>query len=366
MMAATQIQFIDISVHNRHIRSIKEEQDFTAHSLGYLEFLHKNIHFQVIRFGNASEATSHFKLFRYNFQDALRLYRFFILKKDAVVLFHGFSFPFRLLLLKLFFGRKAKWIIQHHAGNPSPNFLKRKIQQWAYSKADAYMFVTKEQAKPFLEAGIIASKDKIWEIMECSTGFELKDKKLSRKTLLLPETKKIFIWVGNLDANKDPMCLMHAMQAYFQTHQNWLLYMFYNKTDLLEEVSEFVTKNKLDQNIILKGKLDNQQLEDWYNAADYFVSCSHSEGSGVALAESMACGCVPIVSDIPSFIYMTDDIGLRFKTGSHKDLALQLIKLEAMDVDSETLKSRNAFERLLSFEAIGKKTSELAETLAHP
>jgi len=57
----------------------------------------------------------------------------------------------------------------------------------------------------------------------------------------------------------------------------------------------------------LLGSVDHSKLERLYNSADYFVLGSHYEGSGFSLAEALACGVVPVVTDIPSFRAMTDD-----------------------------------------------------------
>lgn len=362
-MADNKIHFIDISVHNRHIRSIQQERDLTSHSLGYLDFLDQDIDTTVIRFGDAFEQSGRFRLFRYNFRDALRVFRFFNSKKNAVVLFHGFSFPFRFVLFRNLLGRNLKWIVQHHAGNPSSNGLKRKIQKWSYSKADAFIFVTKEQAMPFVEAGIIQSIENVWEIMECSTGFQMSDKSTARE-LKLDETQKMLIWVGNLDANKDPLCLLHALKKYRENNRNFKLYMFYGKAELLPEVKSFITQNGLQGNVILKGKVAHSALEKWYNAADFFIACSHSEGSGVALAESMACGCIPIVSNIPSFVAMTGNAGFRFTVGRSENLLMQLHKLDEIDVAEASFESQRQFEKELSFQAIGKKTSKLIKSFA--
>ena len=49
-------------------------------------------------------------------------------------------------------------------------------------------------------------------------------------------------------------------------------------------------------------------MEDWYNSADFIISASHYEGSGVAVCRKPChAGCIPILSDIPSFRAMTGE-----------------------------------------------------------
>ena len=365
MFNTTSMNFIDISVYNRHIKSIQEEIDFTPHSLGYLDFLDKSIATTIVRFGTTYEEIDNHKLYRYCLKDSFRLFRFFNSQKTAIVLFHGFSFPIRFLLLKFILGKNFKWMIQHHAGNPSKNKLKSFIQRIAYTQADGYFFVTKAQAATFIEKKIIPSKELVFEIMECSTSFQLSDKQTARAKLGIATQKKIFIWVGNLDKNKDPMCMLKAFQSYKNQANTFELYLFFDKTDLLATMQSFITQNQLESFVFLKGKIENKQLENWFNASDFFVSCSHSEGSGLALAEAMACGCIPIVSNIPSFEYMTDNaaVGKLFAKGNPMHLAEKLNELTRINFDLERKRTREIFMERLSFQAIGKKTSEVIHHL---
>ncbi|NHM05883.1 glycosyltransferase family 4 protein [Flavobacterium sp. CYK-4] len=359
------VNFIDLSVYNRNITSVGQEIDLTPHSLGYLPFLDKNIEVAIIRFGNASETVGAYRLYRYRFNDLIQLLRFLNSRKPAVVLFHGFSFPFRFLLFKLLLGKQFKWMVQHHAGNPSKNKLKSFIQRLAYSQADGYLFVNRAQAQPFIQKKIISTTDSVFEIMECSTSFVLSDKTAARKTLGLSADKTIFIWVGNLDSNKDPLCLLEAFRLFRNQGHDFELYLFYSKTDLLSQVETFITQNQLEFVVFLKGKIDNPKLEPWYNAADFFVACSHSEGSGLAMAEAMACGCVPIVTNIPSFLYMTQAgaVGKMFNTGSPTDLTQKLVESARIELEPERMKTREVFMERLSFQAIGKKTSQAIHQL---
>ncbi|AWA29500.1 hypothetical protein HYN48_05025 [Flavobacterium magnum] len=357
-MAQNYHSFLDISVYNRDIKSVQEEIDFTPHSLGYLDYLDKNIDYAVIRFGACAEEKPPYFLYRYRFSDLLRLYRLIKSKKNAVALFHGFSFPFRFYLMRAVFGRKVQWIVQHHAGEPSENRLKRFIQRKCYALADRYFFVSRQQAESFIAAGLVSSADRVIEVMECSTAFVMKDKTASRVQLAIDEQQLTFLWVGNLDSNKDPLCMLRALAHYRQAGYVFELYMFFVNDLLLQTVVSFIDANDLGTQVHLKGKVPNAVLEDWFNAADFFISCSHSEGSGVAMAEAMACGCVPIVSDIPAFIRMTGGkTGVIFETGNPDDLFEKLMALDTSGIEQRRAETRQAFVDSLSFEAIARDTA---------
>ena len=235
----------------------------------------------------------------------------------------------------------------------------------AYSKANAYLFVHKEQAIPFIEQGLIEFPERVFEVMECSTSFQLKDKLGCREKLHLEKDKLIFIYVSGLDDNKDPMCLLRAMNNFHKKGNDFELYLFYNKNDLLPQVEAFIKENQLTDNIFLMGYVKNDLLENWYNAADFYISTSHYEGSGVALAEAMACGYIPIVSAIPSFIKITGngEVGLLFEKGHSESLAQRLASVPEIDIASERMKTNQLFRETVSFEAIGRKISQIITQL---
>ncbi|HEX9979941.1 MAG TPA: glycosyltransferase family 4 protein [Flavobacterium sp.] len=364
-MQADKINFIDISVYDRQIKSVAEEKSSTAHSVGYLDHLHQDIHPVVIRFGAKYETSGIYQLYRYSFRDLLVLFQFMKANRPAVVLFHSFRFPIRFLLLKLLLGTNTKFIIQHHAEKPSPNVVKCLIQRICYGYATRFMFVSREQAAPFIMSGIIKSEKDISEIMECSSSFSLQDQKNARQGLDIPHNRRIFIWVGHLNSNKDPMCMFQALDMYKQKGNDFLLYVFFGQTDLLAEVQDFISRKDLSQNVKLMGKIQNCELEQWFNAADFYISCSQYEGSGIALAEAMSCGCIPIVSNIPSFRHMTanGEAGFLFTAGSAESLAENLQRANDSDVPAGRLQARKVFELLLSFDTIGGRVSALVREL---
>jgi glycosyltransferase involved in cell wall biosynthesis len=49
----------------------------------------------------------------------------------------------------------------------------------------------------------------------------------------------------------------------------------------------------------LPGQVPQEKLPDYYQAADLYVSASHSDGSSVSLMEALASGLPALVSDIP-------------------------------------------------------------------
>lgn len=55
------------------------------------------------------------------------------------------------------------------------------------------------------------------------------------------------------------------------------------------------------ENVLLTGRIPQERLLAYYQAADYIVMPSTYEGQPLALLEAMSCGCIPILSPIPIF-----------------------------------------------------------------
>ena len=111
----------------------------------------------------------------------------------------------------------------------------------------------------------------------------------------------------------------------------------------------------------LLGRLDHADMEDRFRSADLFVQGSHREGSGFALADAMACGAVPVVTDIPSFRFMTaaesDDeaVGARWPPGDAEAFAAALRRVAAGDLERAGRAARRLFDERLSWPAIGRR-----------
>jgi glycosyltransferase involved in cell wall biosynthesis len=130
-----------------------------------------------------------------------------------------------------------------------------------------------------------------------------------------------------------------------------------------------VIKRKLQENeqlkkaVILKGKVNHCELEASYNAADFFISGSHKEGSGYALIEAMACGCIPVVTNIPSFKKITCGgiYGFLFEPGNPESLLRVLLNLKSINKEEMSASVVNHFNQSLSFKSIADNLFRICE-----
>lgn len=95
------------------------------------------------------------------------------------------------------------------------------------------------------------------------------------------------------------------------------------------KVKQFVKEKGLEEHILFCGYKENEILAKYYCAADVYLSASHIDGSSVALMEAMACGCVPLVSDIPSNLEWVRDgqEGWAFQDGNPESLAERILEI---------------------------------------
>ncbi|HEV7780203.1 MAG TPA: glycosyltransferase family 4 protein [Chitinophagaceae bacterium] len=286
-------------------------------------------------------------------------HRFIKKQNPDMILVQGLIFPLQVIALGIKLGRKCKIVLQHQ-GEP-PSRRKKVFQKMADRYTDGYIFTSMGNAKEWIDAGIIKDRNKCYEIIPSSTTFTRQDKTISKQRTGMKAPVN-FLWVGRLNANKDPLTVLAGFEKYFIDHPTHKLYLIYGDDDMLEQVKEMTGKSSvLSSRVELVGKVAHPELEYWYSAADYFVSGSHREGGSYALTEAMACGCIPIVTSIPSAIKVTGDgkAGHYFRAGDSTDLLEVLAGLAHERREQMSGLVQTHFKQNFSPAAIAEKIREL-------
>lgn len=291
-----------------------------------------------------------------------KLHGFIRKLQPHVVIVHGLHYPLQVMLLRKQLGGSIKIIAQHHAEKPFAEF-KKSIQRLADKFINAYMFTSLEMGEEWIKKGIIADRKKIWGIMEASSVFKQIDKTLARKKTFA-EGAPIFLWVGRLDKNKDPLTVVEAFVRYCEVNKAARLYMIFHATQLLHEVQELI-KNENCRSVIFVGKVKHNEMSFWFNSADFIISGSHYEGSGVAVCEAMSCGCIPILTNIASFKKLTGEgkCGILYERGNAQDLFNALLKTREINIHEEQKKVLKQFDEELSFNVIAERLDEQLSNL---
>lgn len=296
-----------------------------------------------------------------------RLHRYIKQLNPDVVLMNGFIYPLSVIRLKQLLGKKAKIIILHRAEKPFSG-IKKWFQAKADSLVDAYLFTSAEQGKIWTEKGIIINAEKIHEVMQATSVFSPMEKATARAALAV-QGSPVFLWVGRLDANKDPLTVLKAFAEFLCREPRAKLYFIYHSDELLAFLNDFISHNsKLVSCVRWIGPVSHHQMGFWYSSADFFISASRYEGSGISLCEAMSCGCIPVVTDIPSFRKMTGSgkCGLLYQPGDEKDLLRALLQTRQMVMEKEREKVLKRFTDELSKVAIAAKINRIIASLQHP
>jgi glycosyltransferase involved in cell wall biosynthesis len=273
-----------------------------------------------------------------------------------VVLVNGLIFPLQIIQLRLKLGRQVKIIVWHRSEKPF-NGIKKYLQRLADKIVSAYLFTSSEFGEQWIENGNISNRKKVHQLMHGSSVFYCADKVAARKDLLIDESC-VFLWVGRLDANKDPLTVVSAFIQFLKFQDKAKLYMIFHTEQLLKKVSDLISSDsKAATAIKLIGRIPHPQLQTWYNAADFIISGSHYEGGGIAVCEAMSCGCIPLLTNIISFRTMTGKgkCGMLYEPGNDKSLLEVLLRTKEMDIENERVKVLQQFKEELSFKAIAKK-----------
>ena len=118
------------------------------------------------------------------------------------------------------------------------------------------------------------------------------------------------LWTSRLDANKDPLMMLDAVEQAIPQLPDLRLWCCFGQAPLLREVrARVATSDVLRDRVVLLGARPHDEVERLFRAADFYVQTSHREGSGYSLLEAMSCGTPPIVTDIPATRRIVGDAG---------------------------------------------------------
>lgn len=298
------------------------------------------------------------------FHIPFKMIRFIRSNHPSILFIQGFIFPIEVIIMRLMLDKKIIFIVQHHGELPSAG-IKKALQKIADRCIQAYLFTSLDNAKVWIDQKIISGYHKCHEVLEASTYFEKQDRQKSKLRLGLSGHYN-FLWVGRLHVNKDPVTLLVAFEDYLNKNPDAKLYMIYQDETLLQELKMIMETNQiLRQSVFLVGKIPHEELPYWYSAADFYVSCSHREGSGFALLEAMACGCIPIVTNIPSFRKMTDNgkYGFLYEPGNANGLLGIFQSLNQVHRKELSEVILQYFFKNLSFQSIANQLYAICERM---
>lgn len=274
----------------------------------------------------------------------------------AVVHLHGLVHAAMVPRLRRALPTGVPIVVQHHAEKPRAG-LPGLYLRWALSGVDGVFFAARGLVDPWIRQGAINPKTPVFEVMEGSTDFSRIDLPEARRRTGM-DGSPVVLWVGRLDDNKDPLTVLAGLEAVLPGFPGARIYMAHGEPSPLVGVvrHRIAGSEVLRRSVELLGSVPHSRMEAIFSSADYFILGSRYEGSGFALAEALACGVVPIVTDIPSFRMMTDGgaIGALWTPGDPEALASAVIEVLGRPLAEQSRAARLFFDRRLSYAAIGR------------
>ena len=194
--------------------------------------------------------------------------------------------------------------------------MKRTEQTWTCSASLAKKYKKELNLTfPYIQNGVNVSN------FTCPTS-EIKIK--MREKLNLPKDKTILVYSGQFVARKDQRFLLELFSEYKELDEYVLL--------LLGDGSDFADLDKkyvnLD-NVIMTGSVNN--VNEYLQASDIYISSSKSEGLPNGVLEAMAVGLPVILSDIEQHkeIYNENSkIGYLYHLGNKNDCKQKILDME--------------------------------------
>lgn len=302
------------------------------------------------------------------------LHEVVVAARPDVVHVNGLMFPAQLESLRRSLPRSCALIVQDHAGVAPASRrwwdvrarARHASMRRGLRAADALFFTSADQARLWREAGVIAPQPRVYPIVESSTTMRAVAREAAREASGV-DGRPASLWAGRLTANKDPLTVLDGFERALAELPEARLSMVYGEDDLLPEVRSRVERSAaLRARVRLCGRVSHDRLAAYYSAADLFVLGSHHEGSGYALIEALACGSVPVVTDIPSFRAIADDgrLGALWPPGDAWAFARALTRAASGDVAAKRLEIAADFERRLSWPAVGRRALALYQEVA--
>jgi glycosyltransferase involved in cell wall biosynthesis len=257
-------------------------------------------------------------------------------------------------------------VVQDHASGPPPSrAAARAVRRWGFQGVDAFLFTAAELADSWRAADVIRRGQPVHEVLEASTTIRPIDQVAARAASGIGGSPAL-LWVGRLNANKDPMTVIAGFDRFLGRYSDASLTMVFGSDELLPDVqARLSTSAALGRRVRLVGYVEPARLPAYYSAADIFVLGSHHEGSGYALIEACACGAVPVVTSIPAFRAISGGgaHGVLWTPGDPAGLADALLETAGRDLAALRVDVMRRFSKELSWHAVGRRALEIYEAV---
>jgi glycosyltransferase involved in cell wall biosynthesis len=111
----------------------------------------------------------------------------------------------------------------------------------------------------------------------------------------------------------------------------------------LKSLQKLAIELDIEKEVIFKGRTPNSKVAELLHNANFYISMPITEGVSASLFEAMACGCFPIVTDLPgnrSWI-INHENGILIPSKNYKILAEEIISAFERDIWRKAVVNNN-------------------------
>ena len=171
---------------------------------------------------------------------------------------------------------------------PKSNFLLKKMVQFNLRTAD---YLTSDSN--FMAAEMKKLAPSIKEILISNFGIDVTPLACEKENIVYSNRlhKKLY----RVDKIIETFALFNANSE----TRDWRLVVAASGTET-EELKNKAKSLGLANDVDFVGWIQKEENEQWYSKAKIWVSIPESDATSISLLEAMACGCIPVVSDLPA------------------------------------------------------------------
>ena len=239
-----------------------------------------------------------------------------------------------------------------HGGKPLRTPWLKKLQRRVLKRCDGVFFTTAAHAEAWTSSGLLRP-DQVIPCMEVSSTFAPGDRAAARARTGMTG-HPVFAWNARLNKRKDPVTALKGFDLIRRRWPDAKLHMIYVSNEWEALVRQTIAELKLGDSIEMRGLIPTGAVEDFLNSADFLIQTSRYEVASFAVLEAMACGAIPVLTDIPPFHAMTDGgrIGVLFPVEDYQLMAQRTLEIDLADIPALSRTVRQFFEQSLSYDAM--------------
>jgi glycosyltransferase involved in cell wall biosynthesis len=202
-------------------------------------------------------------------------------------------------------------------------------------KAARVIAVSPHIAEQAIQLGVKPSRLRLIRSGVDVERFRPRDRAAARQRLGFGGETPLVLFVGNLEPRKQVDVLLRAMAQLRQELPDALLVVVGSGQnagvqDQTAHLMRLARELELDEAVLFAGRATDEQLMDYYAAADVFALPSSSEAQGIVALEAMACELTVVATAVGGLVGTIDDGRTGFLVPSGEVAALADVLVEVL------------------------------------